>query len=92
LQWWAVDPICSHVLRNAQSTSTTEQNFDNSNNITIKERLKQTTSRDEICAIICDAAISKIASVPLAPVEDVEPQKPLVAYGLDSLVSIERRN
>ncbi len=92
MQWWAADPICSHVLRNAQSTSSAEQNFDNSNNITIKERLKQTASRDEICAIICDAAIGKIASVPLAPVEDVEPQKLLVAYGLDILVSIERRN
>lgn len=34
----------------------------------------------------------KISQVSLTPIDEVEPEKPLTAYGLDSLVSVDLRN
>ncbi len=42
--------------------------------------------------IICDSLLSKISCITLLPIEDLEPGKPVSAYGVDSLVVVEVQN
>ena len=42
--------------------------------------------------VVYDSVAAKFSSILMIPAEDIVPSKPIVAYGLDSLVSVEIRN
>ncbi|KAK4693024.1 hypothetical protein P7C71_g4290, partial [Lecanoromycetidae sp. Uapishka_2] len=90
LPWWVSDTKFSHVVRSIQSVSTGEKKDIGTANL--RRYLKEASSMAEVSRIICHALISKISNVSMTPAEDIEPEKPLVAYGLDSLVAVELRN
>lgn len=54
--------------------------------------LRQTPSLEDAAPKIAEWLTKKIARIVGIAVEDVDPSKPLQAYGLDSLVAIEIRN
>ena len=88
--YWAADPRFSHVVRSTQSTSgdvTTKSKI-----VSLRDSLKQVTSLAEVQRIVEEALAGKIANLSMTPREDIDPQKPLAAYGMDSLVAVEIRN
>ena len=87
---WASDPKFSHVLASVQSRTVTKAGDDRG--IAVQQRLKQADSLDQAVELICDALVLKISNLLTITTEDVDRKKPVVAYGLDSLVAVELRN
>ena len=88
--WWAADPKFSHIVRGTQNTTDNASAKDQA--VSTRDSLKQVHSPAEIQRIIQDALVGKIASVSMTPREDIDLEKPLAAYGMDSLVAVEIRN
>ena len=55
-------------------------------------KLRQTTSLPAAIQSVYESLGEKFASILMIPLDDITPTKPVVAYGLDSLVGIEIRN
>ena len=60
--------------------------------ISIRESLKQASSLLQAPHIVQEALVGKIAIVSMNPKEAVDLDKPLAAYVMDSLVTVEMRN
>ena len=90
LPWWTSDIKFSHVVRSLQTTSA--GNRKDTGTANLHRSLREATSMEEASAVICEALIRKISNVSMTPAEEVDPEKPLGAYGLDSLVAVELRN
>ena len=60
--------------------------------IAVQQPFKQADSLEQAVELICDALVLKIANLLTVMIEDVDRMKPVVAYGLDSLVAVELRN
>lgn len=89
LPWWAADPKFSHLARGTQVDG---GNVSNEDAISIRDSLKQATSPAQVQARIEEALVGKLAALSMTPAEDVDLQKPMTAYGMDSLVAVEMRN
>ena len=90
LPWWAADPKFAHIVRGTQNTTAHFVSKDNT--ISIRDSLKQASSLAQVRRMVEEALVGKIASVSMTPREDVDLDKPLAAYGMDSLVAVELRN
>ncbi|KAL9609347.1 MAG: hypothetical protein Q9167_005871 [Letrouitia subvulpina] len=87
---WASDPKFVHVLHSVEKASaTTGQQKEG---IMVQERLKQADTWDAVVHVICEGLCQKLSGLLMMLVEDISPKKPVVAYGLDSLVAVELRN
>lgn len=87
---WASDPKFSHVFANVQYSTVTGARDDRG--IAMQQLLKQAESLEEVVELICDALVVKISNLLTITAENVDRMKPVVAYGLDSLVAVELRN
>ena len=87
---WASDPKFVHVLANVQSGTTAGAEEDGG--VAVQQRLKQADSLELAVELVCEALIQKISNLLTVTPEDVDKKKPVVAYGLDSLVAVELRN
>ena len=87
---WASDPKFLHVVANLQSDAQSGAKDDKG--IAVQHNLKQADSLELAVELICQALIEKLSSLLTITTEDVDREKPVVAYGLDSLVAIELRN
>lgn len=87
---WAFNPQFAHVLADAQSNTVTGVAEDRG--VAVQQRLKQAESLGQVVELVCDALVMKIAKLLTITIEDVDRKKPVVAYGLDSLVAVELRN
>ena len=90
LPWWAADPKFAHIVRGIHDT--TGNVAKKGPTVSIRESLKRASSLSQIQHIVEEALVGKIASVSMTPREDVDLEKPLTAYGMDSLVAVELRN
>ena len=90
LPWWSADPKFSHITRGTQLDGV--KIADKNDLVAIRDSVKQASSLAQIQVIIEGALVGKLASVSMTPVEDVDLQKPMAAYGMDSLVAVEMRN
>ena len=90
LPQWALDPKFSHILASVQSSTVT--GAEDKKDIAVHERLKQADSLEQVVELICDALILKISNLLTVTEDNVDRKKPVVAYGLDSLVAVELRN
>ena len=88
---WALDPKFQNVLAKAQSDTSTVSGNDG-DEIAVRDRLKQAESLGQATELICHALVRKLSNLLLIAMEDVDTKKPVVAYGLDSLVAVELRN
>ena len=90
LPWWAADPKFAHIVRSIYNI--TESAAKKDIRISIRESLKQASSISQIQHIVEEVLVEKIASVSMILEEDVDLDKSLAAYGMDSLVAVEIRN
>ena len=90
LPTWTSDPKFLHVVANVQSGTTTGAEDDG--DIAVQHRIKQADSLELAVELVCEALIQKISNLLTITMEDVDKKKPVVAYGLDSLVAVELRN
>ena len=91
--YWAPDAKFSHCQRaiygdgdDPSSTSKTSVASSPSS------KVRQATSLSSAVRSVYESLGEKFASILIIPLEDITPTKPVVAYGLDSLVAIEIRN
>lgn len=90
LPLWAFEPRFSHLLAGVQSGTLTGAG--DGGEIAVRHRLKQADSLKLAAEMICQALIQKLSNILMIAVEDMDAKKPVVAYGLDSLVAVELRN
>ncbi len=90
LPFWAADVRFSHSVRSIQSSRSGTAS--DTGALQVGKELRQATTKQEATRIIIQALILKISKLSMTPAEDIVPEKPLAAYGLDSLVAIEMRN
>ena len=90
LPQWTSDPKFLHVVANLQSNA--KSGAEDDRGIAVQHHLKQADSLESAVELICQALIKKIANLLAITTEDVDSKKPVVAYGLDSLVAVELRN
>lgn len=89
--FWAVDAKFAYIRR-LRSSDEGSNERSVAQNISIGHLLKQARSTDEATQVVCQAIVEKVSGMLMLPVEEISPSRPLVAYGLDSLVSVEIRN
>ncbi|KAI0568357.1 PP-binding domain containing protein, partial [Pyrenophora tritici-repentis] len=58
----------------------------------IQEKLSNCTNVDTTTEYITKALTERLAQLMMLPVTDVDPNEPLSAYGVDSLVAVELRS
>ena len=72
--------------------SSTVRGAEDDKGIAVQQRLKQADSLEQVVELICDALVLKISNLLTITEENMDRKKPVVAYGLDSLVAVELRN
>ena len=95
--YWAPDAKFSHCRRaiygdgDDPSSSTSTPKISDASSPSSKLR-RQATSLAAAVQSVYESLGEKFASILMIPLDDITPTKPVVAYGLDSLVAIEIRN
>ena len=90
LPFWASDVKFSHSVRSIQSTRSGTRS--NTEEYQVGKELRQASTAEEAEQMIRQAVVIKMSKLSMTPVEEIVAEKPLAAYGLDSLVAIEMRN
>ena len=90
-QFWVRDAKFAH-LRRAIWTQEEEGQLAQTSRLSLSQLLKQSHTLEDATQIIYAGLASQISTILMVPAEDFDPSKPIVAYGLDSLVAIEIRN
>ena len=85
---WMLDPKFEHIR-----PATAEQHKGpQTQKASLSESIQQSENRIKTQQLIQDALVEKVASVLMIPVSDIDPNKLISSYGLDSLIAIEIRN
>lgn len=87
--YWFTDARFSHLKLMDTRTSFKESD---STGPPLQRLLSETTSIAAAATIICDAIAARLAKSMRVPLEDLDPSKPVNAYGVDSLIAVELRN
>lgn len=92
--FWVNDTKLSHLLRLSTLAGAGESadSAQNSTEISPAVAIRQSKGREGAEAVIGTALITKISSILMRPIEELDPASPISAFGLDSLVAIEIRN
>jgi acyl carrier protein len=84
---WMQKPLCRHLYQidkepvgNARKAGS---------KTSFAGQLRDTTSKEEAAEVIVKAVIQRLSRSLSVPEEDIDPQKPAHAYGVDSLVAVE---
>lgn len=60
--------------------------------VSLSSAVKTSKSHDEALQLVSDGLMDKVSAVLMVPREEMDQSRPIVVYGLDSLVAIEIRN
>lgn len=90
--YWAPDAKFSHCRRAIYSDGHDQSASKTSDALSPSSKLRQATSLSAAIQSVYESLGEKFSSILMIPMEDITPTKPVVAYGLDSLVAIEIRN
>lgn len=74
------------------SSSATAANSSNSAGFSIASKLKEAGSKEQAVEIITEGLVGKVAEILQMPPSEVDPERPMYRYGVDSLVALEVRN
>lgn len=87
--YWFSDARFSHIRLMDTQTSQKETK---SSGPQLQRLLSEVTSVAAAATIICEAIAARLAKSLRVPLEDLDPSKPVNAYGVDSLIAVELRN
>ena len=90
LPWWSTEARYAHIARNIIDSGVQEPKYVSS--VSLHSALVTAESLEAGSCLICDALVDKFAAFSMTPYAEINVDKPLSAYGLDSLVGIEIRN
>jgi short-subunit dehydrogenase len=90
--FWVDDAKFAHLKAAAVAAQAQESSSSNSKVISLSSALKASKSHAQALDVVVDGLITKLSAVLMVPREGIDPLKPIVTYGLDSLVAIEIRN
>jgi hypothetical protein len=87
--YWFTDARFSHL-----KLMDTQTNFKETKSTgpPLQRLLSEVTSIAAATMVICDAIAERLAKSLRVPLEDLDPSKPVNAYGVDSLIAVELRN
>lgn len=87
---WMKQPLFSTMknLAAAKSNQTSDKNLVTS----LKTQFEAVSSLEAAASIVTGELVQKISKSLAIPISDVDPQRPLHYYGVDSLVAVELRN
>ncbi|TVY71472.1 Compactin diketide synthase mokB [Lachnellula suecica] len=88
--FWYSDPIFSHLKKMGVSRIASAIGEDGTKSISMS--LKEYLSLTDASNFILDAIIHKLSRNLMMALEDFDSEKPMIAYGVDSLVAVEIRN
>lgn len=74
------------------SSSATASSSNNSATASIASRLKDAGSKERAVEIITEGLVGKVADILQMPHSEVDSERPMYRYGVDSLVALEVRN
>jgi len=60
--------------------------------VSLSSALKACKSQEQALELVCEGLMTKVSAVLMVPREEMDASRPIVVYGLDSLVAIEIRN
>ena len=89
-QFWVGDAKFAQLRR--ATWSQTEGQTTQTSRLSLNQLLKQSRTLEDATRVIYTGLIEQISSILMVPADDFNPSRPIVAYGLDSLVAIEIRN
>jgi NADP-dependent 3-hydroxy acid dehydrogenase YdfG/aryl carrier-like protein len=90
--FWVDDAKFAHLKAAAVEAQAQESSSSTDKAISLSSALKSAKSHDLALNIVVEGLITKVSAVLMVPREEMDPSKPIVVYGLDSLVAIEIRN
>lgn len=85
--YWIQDGKFAALLNHAQGSA-----VGHGSSISLSEELSKALDMATAAELISDAIVEKLARLMMVPVADIDPEKPLSTYGVDSLVAVEVRN
>lgn len=88
--WYFSKPRFGALAITSSSTSPTSSGNTAASSIT--SRLKEAGSKDLAVEIITEGLVGKVAEILRMPPSEVDPERPMYRYGVDSLVALEVRN
>ena len=94
--FWTKDPRFSHLLGRSdgseESSATAQANAaTNTAQASLSETLSSTQDPETIISAVAAGFVQKLSGILMIPAEEIDPLKPVSAFGLDSLVAIEIR-
>ena len=94
MPYWALDAKFSHLRRGAMDASSAQlhQTAGEKDSVPILQQLKSAPTLETLRAVIAEDLRQKLASLLMIEATDIDEAKPVVTWGLDSLVAVEMRN
>ncbi|KAJ5135703.1 Acyl transferase/acyl hydrolase/lysophospholipase [Penicillium bovifimosum] len=92
--FWVNDSKLSHLLRlsTLAGAGALAESAQTCAEISPAVGIRQAKTREAASGVVGSAVLSKISSILMRPLEELDPALPISVYGLDSLVAIEIRN
>ncbi|KAJ5260475.1 hypothetical protein N7478_012080 [Penicillium angulare] len=89
IPWWLMDAKFAHIR-----TVDTHRKVDESSDDTqgVQALISQATTLEDATGIVSIGLVRKLAKMLMVDVEDIEPEKPITRYGIDSLLAVELRS
>lgn len=88
--FWVDDAKFKHLKAAAETAQ--ERLSSAAPTISLSNALKSAKSYEQAAQLVCEGLLTKVSAVLMVPREEMDASKPIVVYGLDSLVAIEIRN
>ena len=88
--FWVDDAKFAHLKSAADAAH--EHLSSVTTSVSLSSALKQSRSYGQSINLVCESLMTKVSAVLMVPREEMDASKPIVVYGLDSLVAIEIRN
>ncbi|KAL8676982.1 MAG: hypothetical protein Q9186_006557 [Xanthomendoza sp. 1 TL-2023] len=88
---WGTVSMFSHILHDMQALSASAANSTDGV-VPMRQLLKAASSMAEATGLMVGLLVEKLTNLLMITQEDIDIKKPIVAYGLDSLVAVEFRN
>ncbi|KAG9237456.1 putative polyketide synthase [Amylocarpus encephaloides] len=90
--FWIDDTKFKHLKEAALAAQAQESSSSSNKVASLSSSLKASTTQAQALDLVVEGVITKVSAVLMIPREEMDPSRPIVVYGLDSLVAIEIRN